>query len=141
MGRDRSLDEFAGASEDGDGVESGGGDAPDESEPPEERATAAATAPSRTDAGSDSGAGSTDVSADGDADPDEGASADRPRASGGDESTDEGGTDGPVTDLEVRPAEPTMAWADDANCEACGVAAERRWRDGDRMVCDACKEW
>lgn len=142
MGRDRSLDEFLEAGEGADGAESGGGDAaPDESEPAEASASAATTAPSPADAGSDSGAERPDANGDADGDPEEGASEGRPGMSGVAESTDEEGTDGSATDLEVHPAEPTMAWAADANCEACGGAAERRWRDGDRMVCDACKEW
>jgi hypothetical protein len=37
---------------------------------------------------------------------------------------------------------PTMRWsADGAPCDACGATVERRWRDGDAVVCADCKEW
>ncbi|MFB6070387.1 MAG: hypothetical protein ABEJ76_05125 [Halanaeroarchaeum sp.] len=26
-------------------------------------------------------------------------------------------------------------------CEACGAVVERRWRQGDAMVCGECKDW
>lgn len=43
---------------------------------------------------------------------------------------------------DVEPAASTYAWSDEAvACEACGERAERRWRDGDRLVCAGCKEW
>jgi len=41
----------------------------------------------------------------------------------------------------VEPAVPTATWRAGRSCEACGVAAERRWRDGDALVCADCKEW
>ena len=28
-----------------------------------------------------------------------------------------------------------------ATCADCGAAVERRWRDGDALVCVDCKEW
>jgi hypothetical protein len=43
----------------------------------------------------------------------------------------------PTTD----PATPTMRWAVDAVCSACGSSAPRRWRDDDVFVCAGCKEW
>ena len=39
----------------------------------------------------------------------------------------------PSSTLAVSP-EPTA-------CEGCGEPVRRRWRDGDRLVCHACKEW
>lgn len=48
----------------------------------------------------------------------------------------------PAAGLAVRPARSTMDWTPGgADCEACGASAERRWRDGERLVCEACKEW
>ncbi|WP_254537064.1 DUF7573 domain-containing protein [Halomarina litorea] len=45
-------------------------------------------------------------------------------------------------ELVVRPARSTMDWTPGgAPCEACGASADRRWRDGDRLVCADCKEW
>ena len=41
--------------------------------------------------------------------------------------------------------EPTLATttydSDGADCEACGATVTRRWRDGDALVCEECKEW
>jgi hypothetical protein len=48
----------------------------------------------------------------------------------------------PAAGLAARPARSTMDWTPDgADCEACGASAERRWRDGERLVCEACKGW
>lgn len=45
-------------------------------------------------------------------------------------------------DVTVDPVRPTMRWSpDDEQCDACGATASRRWRDGERFVCPACKEW
>jgi len=42
----------------------------------------------------------------------------------------------------VDPAVSTYAWSPDgADCAACGAVVERRWRDGDELVCSDCKEW
>lgn len=42
----------------------------------------------------------------------------------------------------VDPATTTYAWsADGDSCEACGEETERRWHDGDRLVCPDCKQW
>jgi hypothetical protein len=40
------------------------------------------------------------------------------------------------------PGRSTFDWSPSgAECGACGAVVERRWRDGDGMVCEACKEW
>jgi hypothetical protein len=44
-------------------------------------------------------------------------------------------------DADATPATPTMRWAADAVCSACGSSAPRRWRDGDAFVCADCKDW
>lgn len=37
---------------------------------------------------------------------------------------------------------PTFGWSPDgAPCGACGAVVERRWREGDDLVCDSCKAW
>lgn len=39
-------------------------------------------------------------------------------------------------------ARSTMVWsADGAVCETCSDVVQRRWRDDDQLVCNACKEW
>lgn len=54
----------------------------------------------------------------------------------------EGGND-PGDDADsVDPATPTSTWhADGADCERCGERVERRWRDGDALVCADCAPW
>ncbi|WP_336360723.1 DUF7573 domain-containing protein [Haladaptatus sp. ZSTT2] len=43
---------------------------------------------------------------------------------------------------EIAPATSTYAWSPEgAACEACGEVVERRWRDGDELVCESCKSW
>lgn len=50
------------------------------------------------------------------------------------------GTD--PTDEDPDPATSTYSWSPDgAACPDCGDAVERRWRDGDRLVCADCKDW
>lgn len=40
------------------------------------------------------------------------------------------------------PLTPTADWhPEGATCEACGATVERRWRQGDAMVCPDCKDW
>ena len=57
-------------------------------------------------------------------------------------AAEESADDDPAAGLVVRPAESTMDWTPGgAACEACGTSVERRWRDGDRLVCAGCKEW
>lgn len=42
----------------------------------------------------------------------------------------------------VVPTVTTYAWTPaGATCEACGATTERRWRNGDELVCSDCKEW
>lgn len=53
----------------------------------------------------------------------------------GEDATD----DGPDA---VEPARATSAFDPSGReCEACGDRVERRWRDGDAMVCGECKDW
>lgn len=48
------------------------------------------------------------------------------------------GSDDPV----VEPVAETVDWTlDGAPCANCGEPARRRWRDGERLVCEACKDW
>ena len=48
---------------------------------------------------------------------------------------------GPDSD-QVEPAVSTYDWTPTgADCEACGTAVERRWRDDGRLVCADCKAW
>lgn len=35
----------------------------------------------------------------------------------------------------------TYAWSPDASCGECGATIAARWRDGENLVCDACKSW
>lgn len=65
-----------------------------------------------------------------------------------DDRRDEAADDRPGEVADDRPDEAdggattTFAWSAAADpCEACGAAVERRWRDGSRLVCDACKDW
>lgn len=45
-------------------------------------------------------------------------------------------------DASVAPKAETFAWsADGAACGRCGSTVERRWRDGDELVCEDCKAW
>lgn len=42
----------------------------------------------------------------------------------------------------VAPAAPTATWTPDgAACADCGAVVGRRWRDGDALVCAACRGW
>jgi len=46
------------------------------------------------------------------------------------------------TDDSVTPARSTYEWSPTgADCADCGARIERRWRDGDELVCEACKPW
>ncbi|MGA9400029.1 DUF7573 domain-containing protein [Haladaptatus sp.] len=68
------------------------------------------------------------------------------RAEGEPVETDEtDGTDEDVSELDsddVEPARATYDWTPDgADCACCGSSVEKRWRDGDGMVCADCKEW
>lgn len=80
--------------------------------------------------------------------------SDATRESDGDNTTPDGETDEsretetesevveqPST-LTIHPARSTMAWTGDgAACDTCDDIVQRRWRDGDGLVCGACKEW
>jgi len=47
-----------------------------------------------------------------------------------------------VTDEELAPPTSTYRFSPDGcACEACGETVQERWRDGDRFVCEGCKEW
>jgi hypothetical protein len=60
-------------------------------------------------------------------------------AEGGD---DEGTEPSPASAPAADPTHTTYQWAPEgADCEACGAAVRRRWRDGDRLVCPDCKDW
>jgi len=38
--------------------------------------------------------------------------------------------------------QPTSRWTPDGReCAGCGATATRLWRDGERLVCPACKSW
>ncbi len=80
------------------------------------------------------GEGDADAAEDGTAEP---VADDEPVDVGTDASAD--------TDAEgetTTPASPTFDWTPGgAACAACGERVERRWTDGDRLVCAACKEW
>ena len=67
---------------------------------------------------------------------------------GGEENDDETGDDGAGTDgldggdETVAPTVTTYEWTPTkATCDVCGATIERRWRDGDGLVCSDCKEW
>jgi len=58
------------------------------------------------------------------------------------ERTDGDGAIGPPAGIGTGPAAITMAFVPGgAPCEACGASVQRRWRDGDALVCADCKEW
>lgn len=70
-------------------------------------------------------------------------------ATGGD-AVDDGESDPAGTETEAaatggtepRNATSTYTWTPDGvDCPACGASVERRWRDGDRLVCAECVSW
>jgi len=84
-----------------------------------------------------------DFLSDGDeADPGDDPAAADPSPDTTPDAEDDGG-DAPTVDAaDVDPAVSTYAWSDDdATCDACGEPVERRWRDGDQLVCSDCKDW
>ena len=123
--RETSLDEFV----DRDG---GGGDGSSEgdgseSEDGRESEPAAASGPDsepEQDAGSEPGA--------------------EPELESGPEPEPDSGSE-PELDRELDAVEPAVSTYDwtpiGADCEACGTAVERRWRDDGRLVCADCKAW
>lgn len=47
-----------------------------------------------------------------------------------------------VEDRGVEPAAATATWTPDGGaCADCGASVERRWRDGEALVCGDCKDW
>lgn len=128
---DASLDDFLPAEDDEptDSAEDASADDPEAVAEPDD---------GPTDEGEDQRADGSEAhdseSGDGSADP---------AAESSEESTDPAAdaTDLPDAD-EVAPAVSTYAWAPDgAECGGCGAVVERRWRDGDELVCSDCKEW
>ncbi|GAA0726580.1 NADH pyrophosphatase NudC (nudix superfamily) [Halorubrum trapanicum] len=64
------------------------------------------------------------------------------------DAANDGGADGDSSPARsddadgVEPAVATSTWhADGAACDRCGERAERRWRDGDALVCADCASW
>jgi len=54
------------------------------------------------------------------------------------EEAADGATGSPA---EVDDPVPASSWRPGCRCERCGDRADRRWRDGDRLVCTACTRW
>lgn len=43
---------------------------------------------------------------------------------------------------DVDQIEPTYTWSPTGGgCAVCGAIVDRRWRDGDSLVCSECKSW
>jgi len=71
---------------------------------------------------------------------------DRPEADSADKSEpDESKPDESEPDADASgtsAAVPTSTWhADGADCDQCGARVDRRWRDGDALVCADCAPW
>ncbi|WP_226022166.1 DUF7573 domain-containing protein [Halomicrobium salinisoli] len=92
---------------------------------------------SLTDFASGDGGESDDGESDDEPASDDGAAEE----SSGDASDPEVETDETTATGDVEPAETTFAWSPDGVCEACGEAAERRWRGEAGLVCGECKKW
>ncbi len=60
-----------------------------------------------------------------------------------DSTDDEATADATASTARSRdPATATYRWSPNgAECPDCGAVAERRWHDGERFVCPACKDW
>jgi hypothetical protein len=74
----------------------------------------------------------------------DGSDGDPKPATGEESSEGSAGPDGNETtaDGTIEPATVIYAWTPEGGaCPACGTAIERRWRDGDRLVCADCKDW
>lgn len=75
----------------------------------------------------------------------EGTEGSRKADSGDDGAgTDSSGDDGAGTKLSGDPGEAasTYAWTPEGRaCPACGSVVERRWRDGEELVCVDCVTW
>lgn len=51
-------------------------------------------------------------------------------------------TDAGGTGEDEEPIAPTYTWsATGGGCAECGAVVERRWRQGDSLVCPECKSW
>jgi hypothetical protein len=112
--RDSSLDEFLETGDDSEGDDAAGDDSEGVTEPPDSSEAATAVEERETT--------------------EEGAV----EATAGD--VDEGTAGGAAGGVE--PAVSTYDWTPPgADCEACGAAVERRWRDDGRLVCTDCKAW
>lgn len=72
-----------------------------------------------------------------DAGPNDDTAADRPTES--EPSTGATTNDPPSSDGTT--IQSTYAWSLDASCGECGAAVAVRWRDGEDLVCGACKSW
>jgi hypothetical protein len=60
---------------------------------------------------------------------------------GSDEPDDSQPADEPDAD-DSQPALETADWSPDgAECASCGAVVERRWRQGEELVCSTCKGW
>jgi len=58
------------------------------------------------------------------------------------ETSEDGADTGADADAGVEPAVSAYDWSPGGTaCEACGSVVERRWRDGEQLVCGECKEW
>lgn len=113
--RETSLDEWAGGAA-GDEAD-GEGDADDEDEPDVEDAV-------------DEVGDQPD-----DSDPE-------PESKSGRESESEPEPEPEPEQASVEPAVSTYDWTPTgADCQACGAAVERRWRDDGQLVCADCKAW
>ena len=56
---------------------------------------------------------------------------------------DDGATDSTDSDpIDADSTRSTYAWdPEGVACADCGATVERRWRDGDQLVCTDCKAW
>ena len=67
------------------------------------------------------------------------------REAAAEERTDrESGSDAKRSETvdDVDPATPTATWSPEgAPCGVCGDVVQRRWREGESLVCSACKAW
>jgi hypothetical protein len=58
------------------------------------------------------------------------------------QSVEDDSPNGDTLESDIDPAAITYAYSPDgATCEACGIVVERRWSQGDSMVCSSCMEW
>lgn len=126
--RETSLDDFTGGDDEDEVVEPEAGD---EADGPE------IDAPEADESGA--------AESDGDDPVADESEADEAGVDGSDEVDVEGVDSDSEPDSgsdQVEPAVSTYDWTPTgADCEACGTAVERRWRDDGRLVCADCKAW